>query len=62
LEKALLDLLQSNRQPGVGLSACLADHRDRFRQRFAYLALVHNTVPQGQPLWIFAMVVDLIGV
>jgi hypothetical protein len=51
LEKALLDLVQSNRQPGVGLSACLADHQDRFRQRFAYLALVHSTVPQVQPSW-----------
>jgi hypothetical protein len=36
-------LVDSNNQTGVQLSTCIALHKERLQQRFAYLALQHST-------------------
>jgi hypothetical protein len=48
LDKALKYLIASNKNVGVQLSTCLADHKARLRNRFAYLALMYSTGNEGR--------------
>jgi hypothetical protein len=51
LENALQQLVISNNQPGVQLSACIVEDKERLRHRFAYLAFIFSMGKASEVTW-----------